>query len=257
MAGGQLTPEDMFDGLPVVRMPDAAYDIEQFFVVVYDGYISEGARRDIHTVVDFAVFAAWLRVGHKYHIQALALEAIRGFRSIFPMDLSTWTRYHFEFDGSFSHPRVRFETPQAIEAVNVIRQTCKVHLLPCALYTCAQLPRSVLFPGITRADGSLEMLSSADLQLCFEMKELLRATEPQIAVRWLTHAAAAKTCIERGDCTKEQKRMLMEVCRDLQENMRGDSLHGWDNSRRLYALGDEWAVCVFCGEAMAPGTDLG
>ncbi|RPD69739.1 hypothetical protein L226DRAFT_515436 [Lentinus tigrinus ALCF2SS1-7] len=175
-------PEDMFGGLPVVRMPDTAYDIEQFLVVVYDsGYVER--ERNIHTVVDFAVFAAWLRDGHKYQLQALVLEAKRGFRSIFPMDLSTWTRYHFEFDGSFSHPRVRFGTTQAIEAINVIRPTGKVHLLPGALYTCAQLPPSVLFPGITRADGSLEMPSSADLQLCFKMKERLRAAEPQIAVR--------------------------------------------------------------------------
>ena len=179
-----------------------------------------------------------------------------GFRLIFPMALHTWST--LRLGGEFSHPRVAFTPAQAIEAVNVIRVTRKVHILPGALYACAQLPPSTLLAGTTRADGTEERMTPADLQLCFEMKERLRAVAPQMAVRWLTYAAGEK-CSNRENCTKEQQRLLTEACRaaghessDL--GMAGDPLNACFE-KRLDAIADARVVCDACVQAMREELD--
>ena len=172
------------------------------------------------------------------------------------MALHTWSA--FRLTGGFSHPRVAFASEQAIEAVNVIRETCKVHVLPGALYACAQLPPSTLLAGTTRADGTGERLSPADLRVCFEMKERLRAVAPQMAVRWLTYAAG-ETCTNRGKCSKEQQRLLIEACRDTRHessdlDMAGDPLNAC-YEKRLDAIADAGVVCDACVQAMREELD--
>ncbi|TFK79551.1 hypothetical protein K466DRAFT_668082 [Polyporus arcularius HHB13444] len=243
--GGQADLTNTFDGLPTVRVTDTAYDFKHFLLVVYDGFPRD---KDPHTVVDFGVFAAWLRIGHRYRVPSFVIEGLRGFRSIFPMDLDTWDKHRF--DGKFLHPRVVFDNTNAIEAVNAIRLAGKVHLLPGALYMCAQLRPSTLLAGTTRADGTPEKLGAADLLLCFEMKERLRKAEARIAVQWAAQDHVESRCKNFGDhCDRTRHELLKEACRNIHNNLRGDPLHGGVITR-LHEVDDGWQLCSHCHDAM-------
>lgn len=61
-----------------------------------------------------------------------------------------------------------FHPAQAIEAVNLIRLLGHVDMLPTALYQCCQLEPSLILWGVERADGTIERLAPADIELCFQ-----------------------------------------------------------------------------------------
>ncbi len=48
-------------------------------------------------------------------------------------------------------------------------------MIPVALYACCQLPLTTLIPGVKRADGTYEQLSSDLLQRCLAGREVLTA----------------------------------------------------------------------------------
>ncbi|KAI0710511.1 hypothetical protein C8Q76DRAFT_598175, partial [Earliella scabrosa] len=132
------------NGVPLIHLPDSAYDVKQLLLYLYDGY----NRFKATDAVPFAVVAALARLGHKYQLDGLLAESIRRLKSAFPSDLAEW-----DVVQGGSTALMRVNPTDAIEAFNLFRRIGEHAMLPSAMYGCAQLDCGELLRGVTRADG--------------------------------------------------------------------------------------------------------
>ncbi len=107
----------------------------------------------------FDEVSAVIRLADKYHIESVQDHALRVLQ-----------RYHFTSDfAAFSGPpdtEISVEPIHAIGAVNLAHLTDTPRMLPLALYKCCYLDDETLLAGWTRADGTVEHLTPADLARC-------------------------------------------------------------------------------------------
>ncbi|KAI0718057.1 hypothetical protein C8T65DRAFT_737574 [Cerioporus squamosus] len=150
-------------GRPVLRVADTPNDIRAILHVVYG--MDKHSRSAPEPI---SILFGWLRVGTKYDMKKLVARAIDELNPLFPAKLSQWDKRH----GPES--RHGFRDKDAIEALNLFQQTGRFSLIPAAVYRCCQLDPAVVQNGTTRADGTPEWLSPANLALIARAKELLK-----------------------------------------------------------------------------------
>lgn len=137
--------------------------------------------------MEFGVLASIVRMAHKYQVDAILEEALRRLKTVFTSDFDTWEQHQ-----GMSTAIVTLSTEDALEAVNLSLLTGRTEMLASAFYMCAQLDVQTLFKGVTRADGTLEQLSTYDLQRCLTGTMLL-----------LKHDAYITTIILRADALED------------------------------------------------------
>ncbi|KAI0705964.1 hypothetical protein C8T65DRAFT_809535 [Cerioporus squamosus] len=128
----------------------------------------------------FHMISAYVRLGHKYHIDTLFDQSLSHLKGCFTTDFDArqkwltknWQGVPVEW-GSYE-ARV-----YAIGVVNLARLAQCVTILPSALEACCSLKVEELFDGFLRQDGTRERLSEKDLKLCIA------------GMRALTHAGSA------------------------------------------------------------------
>ncbi|PIL26538.1 hypothetical protein GSI_12296 [Ganoderma sinense ZZ0214-1] len=160
----------------------------------------------------FDEVSAVIRLAHKYHIPQVQHQA-----------LSFLREHHFTHSfPAFSHPlappgaggaEIAIAPVHAIGAVNLARLTDTPSMLPLALYRCAYLGAGALLDGWTRADGTVERLSDADLRLCLAARVAL-ANERFFLVSRVLDATPSARCPKRGRCHTNLLHMLTRAMRE-------------------------------------------
>ena len=92
----------------------------------------------------------------------------------------------------------RFHTVHAIGVVNLARLTGCETILPTALFQCCQLGKE-LVSGFERSDGTLERLSTHDLELCVVARANLMKESVDMALR-LSVPVLWHNCTRRAQC---------------------------------------------------------
>ncbi|RPD69734.1 hypothetical protein L226DRAFT_442891, partial [Lentinus tigrinus ALCF2SS1-7] len=152
----QASFEEM-DGCPVVRVTDTSYDFKHLLRAVYDGAsVFPGVGP-----MEFDVLGSLVRMGHKYQVDTILEEALRPLETIFTKDFEAWNQHEGK-----STALVSLRPEHAIEAVNLAQLTGQTAMLPSAFYMCGLLQVDTIVNGVTRADGTLERLSTHDLKRC-------------------------------------------------------------------------------------------
>ncbi|RPD82271.1 hypothetical protein L226DRAFT_607426 [Lentinus tigrinus ALCF2SS1-7] len=153
---------EQLDGLPVIPVSDSAHDFKHLLHALYDGssYLKHGEP------IPFAVLAALARLAHKYQLDELLAGACGRLASVFSADFDQW-----RITCGASNSLVSLEPTDAIEAFHLFRLIDRTDMIPTALYACCQLPFQDLLQGVMRADGTLEKLSSEDLERCLSVRE--------------------------------------------------------------------------------------
>ncbi|KAI0365521.1 hypothetical protein BV20DRAFT_909727, partial [Pilatotrama ljubarskyi] len=133
-----VTASENLDGCPVVHLPDAAYDIEQLLLAIYDpirvlGSAGTGTCRAL---------LALLRMSHKYQIDSLFQEAIRRVEGHYvsrpPQAPANDSRL------GLAQLCIAPSHEDGLDAFGTFRLVGRDELLPAALYDIAQLPSSDL-----------------------------------------------------------------------------------------------------------------
>ena len=103
---------------------------------------------------EYADVHALLRLGTKYQIDDLRLEAMSCLESLLPGDLQSW-------DSIAHSPPVNYVLADLLAMVNLTRELGLETLRARALYRCCQLPTNCLINGMVRSHGGLEQIGRA------------------------------------------------------------------------------------------------
>ncbi|EIW79952.1 hypothetical protein CONPUDRAFT_166605 [Coniophora puteana RWD-64-598 SS2] len=149
--------ESSIEGCPVVRLQDAADDIEHVLCALYGrGY---HIRLVPTTTVPFPVVAAFLRLGKKYEIKALYEEARTCLMSDFPDTLPSWQSRTTSIVSSS-------RKALAINVANLAQEGGILRVLPAAFYEClTQCSLRELECGVN-GEGEIATLTPKNRAIC-------------------------------------------------------------------------------------------
>ncbi|TFK84644.1 hypothetical protein K466DRAFT_496187 [Polyporus arcularius HHB13444] len=229
------------DGCPVIHVTDTAYDFRHLLRAVYDGAsVFSGVEP-----MEFGALASIVRMGHKYQVDAILDEALRRLNTVYTSDFATWD----ENEGG-STALITVRVADGIEAVNLFLLVGRKDMLVAAFYMCGLLDVDHLIDGIPRADGTLERLSTYDLQRCLTAQMALVKHDARILAELLhTDAPADCTCP-----SKDFRRTLLDArhadvvsaLHDILDPLPIHSTYGVETIDDLEAEG----LCDTCGEAL-------
>ena len=113
-----------------------------------------------------------------------------------------------------------------IEAINLFRALGWDDMLPAAFYLACQLPMTKLLHGVRRADGTLEKLSSADVERCIMLHRAC-----------VQASGAAHVAIFESGASSSCNLSWFSVCRkplrDAGAKWKAEALHGEPLGKRL------------------------
>ncbi|KAI0652473.1 hypothetical protein C8Q79DRAFT_1005665 [Trametes meyenii] len=229
---------ETLDECPVVRLQDSLHDFKHLLQAFYDGMT---AQIPAEASARFSVLAALLRLSHKYEIEHIMEATSALLKPMFPNDLPSLLK---RCTLGRSHT-VKFAPGQEIEAVNLFRQCERPEMLLVALYWCTGLDIHVLLHGYTRADGSIEHLSTSDLERCFVAREKLERRSAKFNREQLDSGDSRRpTCRGTAKCNSALRSLW--TCAEVA--MREAQLPDSESSMRLYfakAIGDPTSLLMF------------
>ncbi|KAH9925684.1 uncharacterized protein BXZ73DRAFT_49920, partial [Epithele typhae] len=162
--GGNLDP------CPIVEMQDSIHDWRHVLRVIYNikpltrcACSFSGSIGDETYRPTFDELSAYVRLGHKYQMDAFYEPAMDYLERFFSPTLDRWNKWSSR-DELYTLPGCAPES--AIGIVNLARLTGKESLVPLALLSCCQLGGKLL-KGLARPDGTYETLSTEDFERCF------------------------------------------------------------------------------------------
>ena len=251
------------DGCPVVHVSDTAYDFKHLLRAVYDGTrcvcwctLCMMVVSDTFVIwssvfpgagpMEFGVIASIVRMGHKYQVDTILEEGLRRLRTIFTSDFATWDIHQGKSNGI-----VTVRPEDAIEAVNLAQLTGHTEMLSSAFYMCGQLEVDTLIAGVARADGTLERLSTYDLQRCLSGQIMLVKHDAQCMAE-VFYADASPNCF--CPLLKGRHEYLLSRYADLLPELPDilDALpvHEGYLSDTIYDIESEGILCNACTRAL-------
>jgi len=223
----QPTDAELLDGCPVVRISDSSHDFRAFLSVLFN-FNNDYSKHD--HCIDFSLLAAITRLAHKYQVKDLLKDAVNRLERLFPITYE-------DFMETFRD--VRFDRGRhAIEAVNLARLIGDDFILPSILYHCAQLDALTVIRGQTRPDGTVETLSSKDLEICLRGRDALIQTKTIIFTKALTLDQGARF---RDGCEDEEccRHVMAYTAEEMATNSGGFSITTFGLFDRRFK---EWAM---------------
>ncbi|KAH9925688.1 uncharacterized protein BXZ73DRAFT_103216 [Epithele typhae] len=132
--GGNLDP------CPVVELQDSIHDWRHVLRVIYN----------MKPLMSFDELSAYIRLGHKYQMDAFYKPAMNYLERFFSPTLDRWNKWNSR-DEPCALPGCALES--AIGIVNLARLCCQLG--------------GKLLKGLARPDGTYETLSTGDFERCF------------------------------------------------------------------------------------------
>ncbi|KAI0753739.1 hypothetical protein C8Q74DRAFT_1373685 [Fomes fomentarius] len=193
MLSSTPTGDEVFDGLPVVRLPDNPTDLAVFFGMILP---LPKQRSKYHHTPSFAFeqLFAIATLAHKYQTGDIEQQTIETLQLCFPSTHQIF--YHGE------GPPMDISPAQAIGVIYLARLINTPSLLPVAFCRCLELGGSVV-EGWTRKDKSVVHLSQEDLiRVINGRNRLVRARAEQLA--GIFFAPLSPDCECMHDCRSRQ-----------------------------------------------------
>ncbi|KAI0691711.1 hypothetical protein C8Q76DRAFT_685852 [Earliella scabrosa] len=143
----------------VIRLYDHPEDFRQLLRLLLPRRTAPFAPREAPT---FDMVSAYVRLAHKYQMDALLTEWMEYLADHFTSQFNQWTAHSSQVPEGFDGIHV-------VGVVNLARLTGYTSILPTALAVCSMLGARIV-GGFTRADGVREQLSPEDLGRCFKAR---------------------------------------------------------------------------------------
>ncbi|KAJ6567043.1 hypothetical protein B0H19DRAFT_717201 [Mycena capillaripes] len=131
----QPPDSELFEGCPLVRLPDPDVEVTPFLKAIFDSdfFMPFPAQTDFDTIV------GCLRLSHKYGVDYLRRRALVHFSSAYPTTLSLFDSMVAASYGDGENPGWSWEVPPdpafRIRAIQLAREVEATWILPKALYT--------------------------------------------------------------------------------------------------------------------------
>ncbi|EIW56954.1 uncharacterized protein TRAVEDRAFT_49766 [Trametes versicolor FP-101664 SS1] len=228
---------------PVVHLSDSAEDLRPFLraILPLEASFHLHERSSVQVSREEAIGVA--RLAHKYQADELQAQALTCLKSYYaPSHYSSWAKKGLQED---IHFLPSFRPDYAIGVVALARLTDTLEMLPLAFYDCARLGDNVR-EGWKRKDGTVETLSDADLQRCFD---------GAAAMRRRAAAAAAKVFAPTPRCDEgctSQGRIHDMYDRVTEYGLLDEPLEPWASTIESAAQG----VCETCMEQLLDRADM-
>ncbi|KAI0720086.1 hypothetical protein C8T65DRAFT_634820 [Cerioporus squamosus] len=195
----------------------------------------------------FSMYASLARLGHKYELASVFLEAPQRLRTTYTDDYAVWRgKYQIPTDW-------RSKEISPIEAVNLFGTTGQLNLLLTALYLSCLLPIAELLGGVHRADGTLEQLSKEDLRRCLEARDMYTADHARSWSQPILLAERSPGCTQQRSCREEVTFLATYPLR----NLSGVDLDVFSMVLVLDAVvkdaKDRGYLCTACADRIADG----
>lgn len=222
-AGG----DDMVDGCHIVHLSDDPEDVRYVLEALYNGrYITTFASIHILLQSNIAsefrnynedkklqplpVLAAFLRLGRKYEIRQLYIEAASRISREFPSTLEKWEEAQGKALEISPSPTLAFDM------IDVARRTGFYAALPAALYYCCSgdWDMSDIFEGVKREDGSIAVLSLEDQKACLGGKQALTRVQADETFSWLN--TGELICDSSLRCDRARKSLFYDMNHPVQ-----------------------------------------
>ncbi|KAF7967490.1 hypothetical protein HWV62_34055 [Athelia sp. TMB] len=199
---------EVVDGCHLVHVSDSASEFTVALEAIFlRKWVSTGEPLPIE------VIAAMLRMGSKYEMEALRVEALKRLYLEFPSDLASFDRF-ISVDtahsgrGSMIHRTNWFY----LDAANLCRELNLLSVLPIALYWCCRWKAKVLEKGHTRADMTIATLFPVNERACFRgYPELLELKEKGTFSWLLSPPAVFDGCRTPLDCHAARSKLAIGV----------------------------------------------
>ncbi|KAJ7112482.1 hypothetical protein C8R44DRAFT_711000 [Mycena epipterygia] len=140
--------DEMMDGSPVVRLHDAAAEVEPFLRAIFDSsyFMPPPAAIDFHAVLGI------LRLSHKYDVNYLYKRALLHLETVYPIDLANYR--------SISSNALNYKDGVIaldLKAIPILQEVGATWLLPFAFYSVGTYsPKELLGAGKTWDDLPVE-----------------------------------------------------------------------------------------------------
>ncbi|KAI0820490.1 hypothetical protein BC628DRAFT_1396658 [Trametes gibbosa] len=252
----QTSADDHLDGCPVVRISDPSVDFSNLLKAFYD------TARDCSLYqrdqrLPFALVAGLYELAHKYQIDNLMQQMLVRLQSIFTDNLETWDALdHIRIDDRYTTIRSASlevaSSTDAIRAVNLVRRSGVMSMLPVAFYLAAFHHADVLLRGIPRPDGTIDTLSHEDLALCLDARVLF-AHWTYTKLAWITTGRVVSGCKSPTACTLSLTALSMKIKDGFSKPQAAHfALNPFVNV--VDDLTRRYNICKTCGRAMRAKT---
>ncbi|OSD01861.1 hypothetical protein PYCCODRAFT_1468162 [Trametes coccinea BRFM310] len=247
------------DDCPVIPLEDTADDIRQLLLVIYGKN-----RLKLPEETTFSILAALVRVGHKYGIHGIVSECQPRLLEMVPTSLRGYKQ------ASERRSALKFTPRNAPEALHLFRLidlgADNPFIIPFMLFLCSQLEESDIRNGLTRADGTPEKLSDADVRRILSMKRELQRRGQDALDTILYFEGPAPGCemydedgnmhYEDGlECDMAYDDFVDRIPkREIDAYTRGDPFGTWVLDK-MHALSNREGVCYACLEPHIEGLE--
>ncbi|KZP13429.1 hypothetical protein FIBSPDRAFT_869357 [Athelia psychrophila] len=193
--------EGTVEGCPVVHLSDTAADVTIVLRALFllTGYVVAGEP------LDFAVVAAFLRLGKKYEIELLHAEAVKRLRYEFPSLQG--------LDGCHRFSMIKGDFSTSVDVANLAREQSLLCVLPLALYRCCCFPQATFtVAGIAKDASTTAMLSASDLLACLLALNFFGRKQIYSTMAWLNSPGSTyHNCTSPMACANIRKAVLHSV----------------------------------------------
>ncbi|KAJ6580537.1 hypothetical protein DFH09DRAFT_1309863 [Mycena vulgaris] len=183
-------PDDaeVFDGCPVVHLPDNEHDMKCFLRALFDFefFLPFPEETTLDTLIGV------IRISTKYQVDSLRKRALKHLSSSFPPTLA-------EYPAS---PSWHIPGAEWIHVVNFAREMSLDWILPFALYHVVAHCRPALLLNGTDVDGVHLELKPADKLLCLEQAVTMTGDASSQITDWLWEPLPIPGCSSGYNCTK-------------------------------------------------------
>ncbi|KJA21606.1 hypothetical protein HYPSUDRAFT_684571 [Hypholoma sublateritium FD-334 SS-4] len=219
-------------GIPLIQLQETAQDANNFFLAIYD--IISGFFEPPPMKVSTEVVLSILRMGTKYHVNALRRRALAHLNTMYPLTLDEWDRRNetgtmsvqSEVQASFAHEST---FARAFTIAKAAREFALPWVLPTALYECCQYDLEVILAHFARARDQDIIEADADTELhnsilvgAFKHMEATRDV-----LKFLIAESPADICADPAAC-HEVRRVCLNNIYGITFGS-GDPLGIWDD----------------------------
>lgn len=213
---------------------------------ISDAHIPSGsssyvALDDATSRIPFDVIAAFLRLGSKYFIERLRLDALNRLNCEYTSTFNQWEEIRLQ-----KPILLRPHQGMSFDVINLARQNNILSILPAAFYDCLDPTRNLtwslaqIFDGFAQPNGHVSILSPEDQKLCITGWWSLIRMQVEYTFGWIDPPADTQLarCRNTG-------------CVDTRKSLRLSLLPAIPNCLALEPWDDSWAegMCKFCADA--------
>ncbi|GJE90384.1 hypothetical protein PsYK624_065150 [Phanerochaete sordida] len=209
----QPDSEEKLDGLPMVRLLDAAEDITMLLDAIYNG--AKYRYRDDETP-GWAVVRRLLDLGTKYQVEELREEAVHQLNARYPRKIADWDYTCRTDSDTAATVVVSYPIEEDVVIANAARTMGLPDIHLAALYGCCSLSPEVLVRGRAAGDDAgapAERLCEDDLVACLQGKEnLLVVARADVRMKLFAAEEHPEGCRTAEACAGRTEKLLAQYC---------------------------------------------